>query len=290
MTEAETEPVPTRTRVVLQMRSARPQPIALEAAIRIARAFHSDLSGIFIEDEGLGAMRNLRVARSVSFINEGVGSGSVRAHNPLADASLIAQSVKRQLLALAERSKVRATFLRREGQPTELVTSVCKTCTQGSVIALAEYFTAADMRRLAELFEQAPQIAGALLTGPNARRSKGPIVVALEDIAHLPVMLQAAHQLTTLAGEKISLVLVGNSSAELDTLEADVRQAVDGDARVDVHRGQNAFGDGRVMAEAIRALRGGFVITHTGGFFTPGKGDLRAFATALESPMLLLRG
>ena len=42
-----------RGRVVLQLGSAHPSVIALEAAVRIARAFQSEIESVFVEDEQL---------------------------------------------------------------------------------------------------------------------------------------------------------------------------------------------------------------------------------------------
>ena len=42
-----------RGRVVLQLGSAHPSIIALEAAVRIARAFQSEIESVFVEDEQL---------------------------------------------------------------------------------------------------------------------------------------------------------------------------------------------------------------------------------------------
>ena len=42
-----------RGRVVLQLGSAHPSAIALEAAVRVARAFQSEIESLFVEDTQL---------------------------------------------------------------------------------------------------------------------------------------------------------------------------------------------------------------------------------------------
>ena len=42
-----------RGRVVLHLRSGHPSTLAVEAALRVARAFGSDLESLFVEDEQL---------------------------------------------------------------------------------------------------------------------------------------------------------------------------------------------------------------------------------------------
>ena len=46
-----------RGRVVLHLQSGHPSAIALEAAVRIARAFQSEIESLFVEDEQLLIVR-----------------------------------------------------------------------------------------------------------------------------------------------------------------------------------------------------------------------------------------
>jgi len=55
-----------RGRVVLHLRSGNPHVIAVEAALRVARAFGSDLESLFVEDEQLFDCAAYGFAREVS--------------------------------------------------------------------------------------------------------------------------------------------------------------------------------------------------------------------------------
>ena len=56
-----------RGRVVLQLGSAHPSAIALEAAVRVARAFQSEIESLFVEDDAALRLRGLRLrARGVA--------------------------------------------------------------------------------------------------------------------------------------------------------------------------------------------------------------------------------
>ncbi len=50
-----------------------------------------------------------------------------------------------------------------------------------------------------------------------------------------------------------------------------------------------ARGEAAVVAEALRRLRGGFVICQFGGLVMPDAGDSRPLAGVLECPLFLVR-
>ena len=52
--------------MVLHLRSGRPSTVALEAALRVARAFGSEIESLFVEDEQLFDCAAYGFAREVS--------------------------------------------------------------------------------------------------------------------------------------------------------------------------------------------------------------------------------
>jgi hypothetical protein len=50
-----------------------------------------------------------------------------------------------------------------------------------------------------------------------------------------------------------------------------------------------ALGASASVAEALRRMKGGFVISRFGGLVVPGEGDLKPLAAALECPLFLVR-
>ena len=55
-----------RGRVVLQLGSGHPSAIALEAAVRIARAFQSEIETVFVQDEQLMDCADFGFVREIS--------------------------------------------------------------------------------------------------------------------------------------------------------------------------------------------------------------------------------
>ena len=55
-----------RGRVVLHITSGHPNKVAIEAAVRIAQAFHSEIESLFVEDMQLYDMASYPFAREIS--------------------------------------------------------------------------------------------------------------------------------------------------------------------------------------------------------------------------------
>ena len=91
-------------RVVLQLGSAHPSAIALEAAVRIARAFQSEIESIFIEDEQLFDCAAYGFVREVSLT--GRQRQVMSPAGMTRDLRFAARAARRQLEVLAQRAEV----------------------------------------------------------------------------------------------------------------------------------------------------------------------------------------
>jgi hypothetical protein len=69
----------------------------------------------------------------------------------------------------------------------------------------------------------------------------------------------------------------------------DFRLALEPDGDVDVVKAPPVHGSSQVAAEALRRLRGGFVLGQLGGRLVPVTGDLGYLASVLECPLLVVR-
>ena len=90
--------------MVLQLGSAHPSAIALEAAVRIARAFQSEIESLFVEDAQLFDCAAYGFVREVSLT--GRQRRVMSAAGMTRDLRLAAQAARRQLEALARRAEV----------------------------------------------------------------------------------------------------------------------------------------------------------------------------------------
>ena len=276
-----------RGRVVLQFGSAHPSTIALEAAVRIARAFGSEIETIFVEDEQLFDCAAYGFVREVSL------SGRQRRVMSTAgmtrDLHLAAQGARRQIELLARRAEVplRSRVVRDE--PLRALSIACAETGPWNVVALAEPFAGSHCGALKQLLLEIPGMTGLVMVGPKASRVTGPAVVAVEDTGQLPAMLRTAERLAAVDGSQIVLLLIAPDAERLDRMDAEARLVVEGREDVRIEWASVARGESAVIAEALRRLRGGFVICQFGGLVVPDEGDLKPLASVLECPLFLVR-
>jgi hypothetical protein len=276
-----------RGRVVLQLGSAHPSVIALEAAVRIARAFQSEIESVFVEDEQLFDCAAYDFVREVSLT--GRHSRAVSAAGMTQDLHLAAQAARRQLETIARLAEVplRSRVVRDE--PLRALSIACAESGPWNVVALGEPFVGSNSALLKQVLLEVAGTTGLVMVGPRARRVAGPIVIAVEDPANLPSLLRAAERLTALDGAQIVLLLIAHGEDDLHRMDGQVRLVIEAREDVRIETAEVARGEAAVVAEALRRLGGGFVICQFGGLVVPDEGDLRPLASVLECPLFLVR-
>ena len=158
-----------RGRVVLQLGSAHPSTVALEAAVRVARAFQSEIESLFVEDEQLFDCAAYSFVREVS-LRGGPAPGDVeRQHDARsapggpggAAAAGGVGATRRGADALARRARRAAAGLvdrlRRDG-PVE----------RGGA---GRAFSGGNCSALKQLLVEIPGMTGLVMVGPKARAS-----------------------------------------------------------------------------------------------------------------------
>lgn len=276
-----------RGRVVLQLRSGNPNGVALEAAIRVAQAFGSEIESLFVEDQ------QLFDCAAYSFVREISLTGRQRRALSAADVSralhLAARGARRQVEALARKAEIplRSRVVRDE--PLRALSIACAESGPWNLVALADPVTAGNGGMLKTLLLEIAGTTGLVLVGPQGRRVSGPPIVAVEDTAVLPAMLRAAERLAALDGAQIVLLLIAPDDERLAWMDSEARLVVEGREDVRIQYATVVRGAAAVVAETLRRARGGFVIGQFGGLVVPDDGDLRPLLAALECPLLLVR-
>lgn len=277
-----------RGRVVLKLTSGSPSPHAIEAALRVAQAFGSEIESLFVEDRQLFDLARLPLARQVSFCGT-----RVEAMSPELLARQmrhLAQDVMRRVGAAARAAEVpwRASIVRDE--PVHAIARACTECGPWNVVALADALTGRNRALISQLFASVHDTTGVVVVGPVARRVRGPVIVVLEETAQLEPMLKAAERLATVAeGSSISLVVVGADETDALDMEGQIRLALGEAVAPAILRAVPRHGSPAEVAEVICRLHGSFVLAHFGGFLAPEDGDLKHLTGMLECPLLLLR-
>jgi hypothetical protein len=276
-----------RGRVVLHLRSSRPSAIALEAAVRIARAFQSEIESVFVQDEQLMDCADYGFVRETSLT--GRQQRRMTRDAVARDMHLAAVGARRQIEALARRAEVplRSRVVRDE--PLRALSIACAETGPWNVVALAEPFSGGASGMLKQLLVEIAGATGLVLVGPQARRTTGPAIVAIEDIDHLPPMLKAGERLAALDGSEVILLLVASDEERLQWMDGQARLFVEARDDVRIASAEVHHGEAAVIAETLRRMQGGFVIGQFGGLVVPDEGNLRPLSAALECPLFLVR-
>jgi hypothetical protein len=276
-----------RGRVVLHIASGHPNEIAIEAAVRIAQAFNSEIESIFVEDLQLYDLASYPFAREISLTRA--------RQRPLSrddierEMRLCGQSLQRRVETLARAADVplRAKVVRDD--PVHALAKACAEDGPWNVVALADALAPGQGARLSELFRTVAGTTGLMLVGPNARRTRGQIVAVVETPEHLQPLMRAGERMAGVLGGELVLLLLSDSPSGDEWLDGQVRLALGDQSRVRLLHCQTDQGAPAALAEVIRRLNGGFVIGHFGGLLVPADGDLRDLVAALECPLFLMR-
>lgn len=274
-------------RVVLQLCPTRRGDLALEAAIRVAQAFQSEVESIFVEDIDLIELARFPFAREIPFSGRGaraIGSADVEQ-----DMQYVLAQSQRRLTALARAAEVPLRHRVVRADPIAALASACAETGPWNVVALSDPLGTGATRSLRALFDAVSGATGLVLTGPRARRITGPVVVAAENAEHLPGLLKAAARLAPVAGSDTLLLLVAGDAEQMYWLESQARLLLSEQPELTIAEAHVTHGSAAVAAEALRRLGPGFVIAEFGGLVVPDADDLRPLMVALECPLFLVR-
>ncbi len=276
-----------RGRVVLQLRSGQPHDIALAAAFRIAHAFKSEIESVFVEDEQLLELAGFPFAREISL--SGRRTRTLSREDMARELRLMARAISRQV---EQRAKAAEISMRRRIVCDDPVAALATACAENgpwNVVALADAFAPGDCEALRVIFDSVTATTGLVIVGPQAKRSEGPVVAVIEDMAQLEPMVRSALRLLRDESEEITVLLIAEDEYKGHWMEGQARLALGDMQSLRIRLGSDPRGSGAVIAEDLRRLDPGFVIAQFGGMLIPKEGDLKHLAAALECPLFLMR-
>jgi hypothetical protein len=277
-----------RGRVVVKLgATGQPSEAAIEAAVRVAQAFQSEIESLFVEDRQLLELASFPFAREISL--SGRSSRAICVADIERDMQLASRRLLKHVEAIAQRAEVPMRWRVVRDEPIAALAHACAASGPWNVVALGEPFTTRQARALRELFAQVLDTTGVVVAPPKARRPQGPVVVAVEDLARLGGMLRTAERIASISGSEIRLLLVAPEAETARWMEDQARLLLAGQPGVAVQSVVAIAGDTAAMAENLRRLAGGFVIAPFGGLVVPAEGDLGPLVGLLECPLFLVR-
>jgi hypothetical protein len=305
------EAAEARGRVVLRLTAGQVQLAAIDAAVRLARAYGAEIESLYIENVEL-----LRLA-TYSFAAEIPALGGRR--RPLSVAA-VERDMRLQFSSLLRLVKNRAALadvpvhvrVVRDEQ-VAAVASTCTDCGPWNVVVLTDPLATLDPADLDNLFAWVADTTGVMVVGqprlpdaagsPTLGPTPGPVVLAVEQADALTGMLHTAERLVEGSDTPILILLVGDGTdfgPDLgQTLDTQVRlilserpphdRADGGQTQIQLFSLSETHGEPAVIAEVLRRLVPSFLIARFGGLVVPPGSPLRLLGSVLQCPLLLIR-
>jgi len=275
-------------RVILQLTSnGPPSPVALAAALHVAKSFNAGIESLFVEDPQLFDFAQFGFAREVPS-----GGGPAR---ELTVASLEAEFERRaanrhgEVAAAVAGTGVPLHCRTWRDHPAEALSAACSENGPWNVAVLAEAVSATNEAYVCELTAYVQDVTGFVVAGPSASRTRGPVIAIVEQLAHVQPVLRAAERLAEGAREDVHLILFGGNADELAWTEGQVRLMLGGDVPPDLILAPDLGASAEALASVLQDLGAGFVIAPLGGTLLPLEGGLADFAASHHGPLFLIR-
>jgi hypothetical protein len=275
-----------RGRVVVRLGSFEvPSAAALAAAVHVARAFQSEVEGVFVEDP------DLFLAASHGFVREvGHFAGRVRPLSPTvtaSDTAHFAVAAQRDLATIAAAHRVRFEARAVREQAVPALARACAERGPWNIVAFGEPIADAEAaERVADALREVAGATGYVVAGRRAGWRRGPVVVAVEDVDRLPGQLRVARGLAAVDRDPVWLVPVASDVIGKDWLEAELRMVEADLADVVVRPAIDAGAVGHALPTTLTAAEPRLVIARNGGLSAPADALPRVLL-ALDCPVFL---
>lgn len=282
-----------RGRVVLWLGAGgEPQDTAVDAALRLAQAFDSEIESVFIEDRQLFDLAELPFAREISLSGRRTRtmSGAALAQDMQAHAS----ALQRQILLRAKAADVRAQTRVVRAEPAEALAQLCAENGPWNVVAVGspvrdDKATGHLGAGLAEVFDAVQAATGILVAGARARRTTGPVIAVVEELDRAVPMMRAAERIASATGGDARIWLLEHDRSRLDWIEGQIRLALGTANGLKLEVVDMSEHTPQSVAGMMRRAGAGFIISRFGGMLTRRERDVAPFADLLDGPLFLVR-
>lgn len=280
-----------RGRVVLWLgASGETQDTAVDAALRLAQAFQSEIESLFIEDRQLFDLAELPFAREISL------SGRTRALSTEAlsrDMQSHASALQRQVLARARAADVKAQARTIRAEPVRALAEACAENGPWNVVTIGSPIRSGGASLagtgLGELFDAVHMTTGIVVAGPKAQRTNGPVIAVVEEWERVVPMMRAAERIATATGGDVQLWLLEQDQTRQDWVEGQIRLALSAYPTIALEVVDMAVHTAWDVAAMMRRAGAGFVIARYGGLLAPDEDEVAPFVELLEGPLFLVR-
>lgn len=270
--------------VVLHIRSGSANPMALEAATRLAQAMRTEFESLFVEDDELLSLAELPFAREIS--PTGRRRRTLSSDDVRREMRSRSNTIRRDIEQIARSANIRCHFSAiRESADIAL----SRASENARILVFADSIGDEAHIRTPTLTRCFGAVEACLVLGSRVRRTMGAVVIALDEIATLPSMTNLAEHWISGRSDEIILVLLGPALADRSQIRRSIEAIVPADRQVSVQTIAHEQ-TGRAIAEISATTHAGLVIARQHGPLAPDDKRLARVVTALECPLLLHRG
>ena len=274
-------------RVVLRLGSSVAHPLAIAAAVRVAHAFQAEIEALFVEDQDLFDVTSHSFAREIGF------GGRVRrrlsAPQLAADLEYAAGAARRVVDRIARPADVRIVHHTVRADPLAALQAACAEVGPWNVIALSEPLVAGSEPIVRTLMQAVTEAQGLIAVGANARRSRGPVLVALEAIDHLSSMMRAADRIARATEDEIVVVMIAETADAIAAMDAQARLMLAPREGVRLVAALSPHGEPGPVLAVLHGLGGSFLLAEFGGLAVPADAGFAMAVAVLACPVFLVR-
>ncbi len=266
-----------RSRILLRLGYGRESAAAMQAAIDLARAYDSDIDGVFVEDRRVRAASALSCARLVSPF--GRRSWAMTESDLPGEVRAVTLTLRRKMEEMAAGAHVTLHFRQEMKQAQE--------DTPPRFIVLGELPESDEINAgLQAIVSGDASVKGVIVTGPQARMASGPVAALIDAPEAAETLLDAARRVASVSGARVAAVPVTATLSGLSAIGKAVKAFGEREADIFyrdlVTRHQDVLG-------TLRRLRSGFAVAAYGRGFLADPGILKKFVRLLDTPLLLVK-
>ncbi len=270
-----------RGRVTVRMRGGAPSPLVLEVAARVARSFHGEIHGVFIEHEELLALAGMPFAKEISLT--GQRTRTLSPEDVRREMNAASAAMERKFAALTRTARIPAHFkVIRDVTEKGLREAIGDT----GVLAIGEPVALAAPDIFPKLLADFSGFSGVVVAGCEAHRAKGPVLTVIDAAADVALLVDTAEKLAAEGAQGVILLLVG-TGRDLERMEAEARAALDPGTTYRFERSE--LETPQTLASVVEDHSAGIVVARAGGPVAEGGREAVRFACSIPCPLLLLR-
>lgn len=282
-----------RGRVVLWLGTGgEPQATAIDAAVRLAQAFDSEVESLFIEDQSLFDLAQISFAKEIPL--SGRGTRTLEADALTRDLKVHAGAMQRLVLRRAQAFDIKAQSRTVRDEPVRALADAClqngpwNVVTMGSPVR-GDNGTGIAGAGLATLFDAVHATTGFVVAGAQATRTDGPVIAVVEELERVVPMMRAAERIARATGGDAQVWLLEHDQSRQDWVEGQIRLALDAYPQFKLEVIDMSAHTPQSVAGLMRAAGAGFVLTRFGGMLVRRERDAAPFASLLDGPLFLVR-